>query len=110
MRRRRSGNETTRRRAQYGASRGGAQGNVPPFPLISEADLKRARRDRTFRQELLGEQLTALITALAAMKATPEAAELPLAAQLEEGADLAVKLADVLKGLAAEAAEPPEAA
>lgn len=83
---------------------------MPPFPLISDADIVRARRDRAFRQELLAGQLTALITALAAMKATPEAALPPLAGQLEEGADLAVKLADVLKGLATEAPVPPKAA
>jgi hypothetical protein len=83
---------------------------VPPFPLISNAELARARDDRAFRQELLVGQLNALIGALAAMKATPEASDEPLAAQLEEGADLAVKLADVLKGLAAEVAEPPKAA
>lgn len=83
---------------------------MPPFPLISDADIARASRDRAFRQELLAGQLTALITALAAMKATPEATLPPLAGQLEEGADLAVKLADLLKHLAAEAADPPEAA
>ena len=83
---------------------------VPPFPLTSDADLRRARHDRAFRQELLAGQLTALITALATIKATPEAAEQPLAGQLREGADLAVKLADVIKGLAARLPEPPKAA
>jgi hypothetical protein len=106
------GNQTTRRRAQYAVSRGEAQGGVkvPPFPLISDADLRRARNDRAFRRELLAGQLTALIGALAAMKTAPEAAEQPLAGQLREGADLAVKLADLLKYLAATSSEPHQAA
>jgi hypothetical protein len=78
--------------------------------LTSDADLKRSRRDRAFRQELLGSQLQALITAMAALKATPDAADGLLAGQLREGADLVVKLADILKQLAAEAGKPPQAA
>ena len=83
---------------------------MPGFPLISEADFGRVRHDRAFRQQVLASQLQALITFMARLQATPEAADPALAAQLREGADLAVKLADILKHLAAEAGEPPKAA
>ena len=83
---------------------------MPLFPLVNDAELKRARREPAFRQELLAAQLQALIGTLAAVKATPAAKEPQLASQLREGADLVVKLADILKGLAAKAGEPPQAA
>ena len=63
--------------------------------LVSEDDLARARTDPTFRQQLLAENLEVLLEALNKMRRhksdSPEAA-----AQIREGVDLAVKLADRL--------------
>jgi hypothetical protein len=50
---------------------------------------------------MLAGQLQALIRVMAGLKATPEAMEPELARSLREGADLAVKLSDLLKELAA---------
>lgn len=89
---------------------------MPAFPLISDTDLSRARRDPTFRQEMLAGQLHALIRVMASLQAAPKALEPELARSLREGADLAVKLSDLLKELAAraqardeDASAPPEA-
>jgi len=64
--------------------------------LVSEDDLARARNDLAFRQQLMAEKLEILLAALNKMRRssnpTPEAA-----AQLREGIDLAVKLADRLQ-------------
>ena len=64
--------------------------------LVSEDDLARARNDPAFRQQMLADNLEILLAALNKMRrtgnATPEAA-----AQIREGADLAVKLADRLQ-------------
>jgi len=64
--------------------------------LVSEADLARARRDPTFRQQMLADSLERLLDALNRMRRantdTPQAAR-----QIREGVDLAVKLADRLQ-------------
>lgn len=64
--------------------------------LVSEDDLARARSDPVFRQQMLADNLEILLAALNKMRrsgsATPEAA-----AQIREGVDLAVKLADRLQ-------------
>ena len=64
--------------------------------LVSEDDLTRARSDLAFRQPLMAENLEKLLAALNKMRRsanpTPETA-----AQLREGIELAVKLADRLQ-------------
>lgn len=64
--------------------------------LVSEEDIARARSDPAFRQQLLADNLEMLLAALNKMRRstnpTPEAA-----AQIREGVDLAVKLADRLQ-------------
>jgi hypothetical protein len=64
--------------------------------LVSEDDLARARNDPTFRQQMLAEHLERLWGALNKMRRdnsdAPEAA-----AQMREGVDLAVELADRLQ-------------
>ena len=64
--------------------------------LVSEEDLARARSDLAFRQQLLADNLEMLLAALNKMRRTtnptPEAA-----AQIREGVELAVKLADRLQ-------------
>jgi hypothetical protein len=69
---------------------------VARFVAVTEEDLARARRDPAFRQDLLAENLGALIEELnrrqrAARDASPD--------QLREGAELAVKLADLINAL-----------
>ena len=63
--------------------------------LVSEDDLSRARRDPAFRQQLMADNLERLLGALNKMRRagsdSPQAA-----AQVREGVDLAVKLADRL--------------
>jgi len=64
--------------------------------LVSEDDLERARNDPVFRQQLMAENLERLLEALNKMRqknsATPQSA-----AQMREGVDLAVELAERLQ-------------
>jgi hypothetical protein len=64
--------------------------------LVSEDDLARARNDPAFRQQMLAEQLERLLAALNKMRrdknVSPQAV-----AQIREGVDLAVELADRLQ-------------
>jgi hypothetical protein len=63
--------------------------------LVSEDDLARARSDPAFRQQMLADSLETLLQALNKMRrdgsSSPQAV-----AQIREGVDLAVKLADRL--------------
>jgi uncharacterized protein (UPF0305 family) len=64
--------------------------------LVSEDDLARARRDPAFRQQMLASNLEVLIAALNKMRR--EKSDSPdAAAQIREGVDLAVELADRLQ-------------
>jgi len=64
--------------------------------LVSEDDLERARNDPAFRQQLMADNLERLLEALNKMRqhnnATPQSA-----AQMREGVDLAVELAERLQ-------------
>jgi hypothetical protein len=64
--------------------------------LVGDEDIRRARTDPTFRQQMLAENLGRLLEALKRMRrdgnATPQTAR-----QMREGVDLAVKLADRLQ-------------
>ena len=63
--------------------------------LVSEDDLARARSDPAFRQQLMVENLERLLGALNKMR--EESSESPqAAAQIREGVNLAVNLADRL--------------
>ena len=64
--------------------------------LVNEDDLARARSDPAFRQQMMAQNLERLIDALNKMRR--ESNESPqAAAQIREGVDLAVKLADRLQ-------------
>jgi hypothetical protein len=69
-------------------------------PLISDDDLARARMDPEFRQQFLAMHLERLLEALNALRRSAEIAP-DTARQIEEGADLALKLAERLQGTAA---------
>ena len=64
--------------------------------LVTDEDIRRARKDPTFRQQMLAENLARLLEALKRMRR--EGSPSPHAArQMREGVDLAVKLADRLQ-------------
>jgi len=69
--------------------------------LVSDADLSRARHDPEFRQQLLAANLDRLLGALNRMRRESGPSE-EGARQLQEGADLAVQLADRLQNGGAE--------
>jgi hypothetical protein len=65
------------------------------FPLVTDADLARARKDADFRQKLLTDSLELLLAELNKLqRASMNTAR---ADQMREGAELAVKLADLLR-------------
>jgi len=64
--------------------------------LVSEDDLARARSDPAFRQQMMAEHLERLLEALNKMRRDDSDAP-EVAAQMREGVDLAVKLADRLQ-------------
>jgi hypothetical protein len=64
--------------------------------LVSEDDLARARNDPAFRQQMLAEHLERLLGALNKMRQDNSDAP-ETAAQMREGVDLAVELADRLQ-------------
>jgi hypothetical protein len=63
--------------------------------LVSDKDIRRARTDPTFRQQMLAENLGRLLEALKRMRREGNAT--PHAARMREDVDLAVKLADRLQ-------------
>jgi hypothetical protein len=69
------------------------------FSLVTDADLAQARRDVDFRQRLLTESLEGLLAELNKLQRVAPDSE--RASQLREGAELAVKLADLLRRIAA---------
>jgi len=67
-------------------------------PLITDGDLARAREDAGFRQRLLTDSLERLLAELNKLqRAANNSAQ---SAQMREGAELAVKLADLLRRIA----------
>jgi hypothetical protein len=65
--------------------------------LVTDEDLARARRDPAFRKQLIAHNLDHLLGALARLRASEAARQPEPARQLKEGAQLAVKLADMLQ-------------
>jgi hypothetical protein len=69
---------------------------MSPFSLITEAELTRARSDRSFRQRLLQQSLDALLGRLQKeRRASPTAAASDQ--QMREGVALAVRLAELIQ-------------
>jgi hypothetical protein len=64
--------------------------------LVTEDELTRARKDPAFRQQFLAQNLDRLIEALKKKRRVGEQTA-DTDRQLREGADLAVKLADLLQ-------------
>jgi hypothetical protein len=73
----------------------------PPvdYHVVTDEELATARRDPAFRIQLITSTLETLLVALARLRA-PKNADDPVSdRQLREGAQLAVKLADLLQKL-----------
>jgi hypothetical protein len=70
------------------------------YQPVTEADLARARHDTGFRQKLLVENLDLLLVELGRLRTDPALIDKARALQMREGAQLAVRLADLLHALA----------
>jgi hypothetical protein len=70
------------------------------FAPVTDADLAQARRDPKFRQKLLTDHLDSLVTALNALRSSAKAEDPEQAEHIREGVDLAMKLSNLLHGLA----------
>ena len=66
------------------------------FVPVTDADLERARKDPAFRQQLVARSLDQLIVALNRLRSASSKIDAARAQQIREGAQLAVKLADIL--------------
>jgi hypothetical protein len=78
------------------------------YQPVTDADLARARRDAEYRQKLLTDNLDRLLVELSRLRNDPGAINKARALQMREGAQLAVKLADLLHGLATEGDGTPK--
>ena len=65
--------------------------------IVTDEDLAQARRDPAFRKQLIANKLDHLLAALARLRSSEHAREPVPARQLREGAQLAVKLANLLQ-------------
>jgi hypothetical protein len=70
------------------------------YQPVTDDDLARARLDAAFRQKLLTDSLDRLLVELSRLRADPSMIDKARALQMREGAQLAVKLADLLHALA----------
>jgi hypothetical protein len=70
------------------------------YQPVTDDDLARARLDAAFRQKLLTESLDRLLVELSRLRNDPSTINKARALQMREGAQLAVKLADLLHTLA----------
>jgi hypothetical protein len=80
----------------------------PTIALATDADLARARHDSVFRHELLAENLELLLAQLNRLRGLDSNAT--RARQIREGVELAVRLADLLQGIASQRPGTPQAA
>jgi hypothetical protein len=69
---------------------------MPKVTIASEDDLEHARADPAFRQQLMAENLDMLLSELSRLR-TKAGNRPEVARHIREGADLAVKLAELLQ-------------
>jgi hypothetical protein len=67
------------------------------FDLVTEADLVRAREDSAFRRKLLTANLERLLSELNKLRRSIH--DVTRAGQIQEGVELAVKLAELLRSI-----------
>ena len=72
---------------------------IPFYPIATEKDLARARRDRELRRKLVVSNLQNLIGLMTALRSGPDADDPALAPLLREAADLTMELTDLVKKL-----------
>jgi hypothetical protein len=77
------------------------------FAPVTEADLAQARRDPTFRQKLLQQNLDALLSGLQRLRNAGPAQGTLGAKQMREAVELAVRLAEMIQGPAKRAPRRP---
>jgi len=75
------------------------------FP-ITDDDLARARLDPAYRQKLLTVSLDALLASMKRLRGTAMAPSDANTKQLREGAELAVRLAELIQSAAARSSNP----
>ena len=78
------------------------------YQPVTDADLARARHDAAFRQKMLTDSLDRLLAELSRLRGDPSSINKARALQMREGAQLAVKLADLLHTLAPDGDGPPK--
>jgi hypothetical protein len=66
---------------------------------VTDADLARARRDPAFKQQLLTASLDRLLAALYKKQHARDEYDPALTRQLREGAQLAARLADIIRNI-----------
>ena len=69
---------------------------MSPFAAVTEADLARARNDRTFRQRLLEQSLDVLLGGMKRARGSDPSGGANVK-QLREGVELAVRLAELIQ-------------
>ena len=74
--------------------------------IVTDEDLGLARRDPAFRRRLIATNLDHLLVALARMQASETASEPEPTRQIQEGVELALKLAQLLHNAAERAQHP----
>jgi len=67
------------------------------FSPVTDADLDRARSDPTFRQQMLEQNMEALLAGIKKLRKAPPSTNAG-AKQLREGVELAVRLAEIIQG------------
>lgn len=67
------------------------------FTAVTDEDLQRARRDPVFRRKLLAEHLEVLLAMLNKMRSSSTPLDTASSGRIQEGLDLAAKLADLLQ-------------
>ena len=70
------------------------------FQPVSDEDLRRAREDAHFRHKLLARNLERLLSEMNRLRSAETAVDAARAVQIREGAQLAVKLADLIRATA----------
>lgn len=73
------------------------------YQPVTDTDLTRARHDALFRQHLLAKNLDRLLAELNRLRNASSTIDKACALQMREGAQLAVKLADLLHEVAKDA-------
>jgi hypothetical protein len=73
---------------------------VPRFAIVTDEDLARAHADPVFHHKLVVANLQKLIELMTVLRSDPDSQTREIEAQIREGANLAVKLSDIVKRLA----------